>query len=202
MLGMAAYIAQATFGGKNFKEFLGIEEANQGAGVIKNAALRDDNFDAYWEMRSIEDETLDRIDESGGLMPLKNVADGVTNYVNTTRRTAAVMDDVVRDRQEAIANGLDFVGQALALAEKKDAMYRESQDYNFQLQQQLITLREDSRRRGDRASARLWAKHAEEQRELEAADREAIRLYWIQYWEMKLQMQDENRPSKLNFGIV
>ena len=50
--------------------------------------------------------------------------------------------------------------------------------------------------------AAFWAREREKQRELEAADRQAIADFWEAYKKTQQKINDNNRPSNLKFGLL
>lgn len=71
-------------------------------------------------------------------------------------------------------------------------------------QQRAIMLQHERQARNEdmREAASFWRKERARQRELEAADRKAIMEFWLAYRKLIIKMQEEQRPSKLNFGIL
>ena len=57
-------------------------------------------------------------------------------------------------------------------------------------------------KRAREAEARFWRKERAKQREKEAEDRKAIADFWIAYRKTLLKIQEDNRPSNLNFGLL
>ena len=50
--------------------------------------------------------------------------------------------------------------------------------------------------------AAFWRREREKQRAAEAADRIAIAKFWQAYRKQAAKLAEDNRPSKLNFGII
>ena len=50
--------------------------------------------------------------------------------------------------------------------------------------------------------AKFWAAQDKKNRELEAADRQAIADFWLAYYKMKQKLANDSRPSNLNFGLL
>lgn len=71
--------------------------------------------------------------------------------------------------------------------------------YNDERKKQLIWEREASEE-GRNEDAAFWRKEREKQRKLEAEDREAIAVFWLEYKKEAQRIADNSRPSQLNFG--
>ena len=205
-IGTIAYIAEKTFGGRVFGKFIGQEEAGQGAGmavwVAQQAGATTGDYENYFAARELQIETLTQASSVGEYMPFKYSADQINRFANITLRSGNIMDKAVHDKMEYEQNATSMVDEWRLRDQEQSDMYKQSQLDNFEMQKQLIELREASKRRGDRASARMWAQFAEDKRIAEAAEREEIRLFWEDYWKMKQALYENSAPSKLNFGIV
>ena len=201
-LGALAYIAEKTYGGKNFAGFLGKEEASQAAGIAVWMAQASDNDEAYWESRDLQNEILDKVDGTSSLMPFKNVADGIKDYADAAKKAGAIMDKIMIDKANDAATGLSDVDAWKQRDIEKAAMEKANIDYYNQQKQIYLQMEFEARRNNREDEAEFWAESAAKQRELEAEDREAIALFWLEYKKMVALMYENNRPSKLNFGGI
>lgn len=208
-IGLGAFIAEkilsTTLGGKNIGQFVGQEEAAQGLGVAVNAAYYAGNEEAYNIAKAARDNVLmnnEYWSSLNSLIPYKNFAKGLDDFRKAAIVQAKVMDDLAADKFEAEKSGIPEADQWAAAQEKRSADEKANIDYYNQqrlLTEEAIRKAEKDQRNED---AKFWRKERERLRQQELADAEATANYWLEYQKMKQKLAENNRPSKLNFGIL
>jgi len=219
----AGWLSEKMLGGKNFANFLGKEEAAQGAGMAVYIAQQSDNYDQYLAARELQKAAL--ADAKGSdLMPYKNVADGIDKYTEVTLAAGEIMDKIMLDKQTAEANGEGYeetearirANKELGEIAMRDDYERRAKEREARKRELEIKAREEdiaaynADAEKDRAAELkqiqkqidMYNKDAEEDRKKEEEDRIAMGEYWLAYDKLKQKMADDSRPSNLNFGIL
>ena len=208
-IGLGFFIAEkilsTTLGGKNMGQFVGQEEAAQGISMAANAAYYAGNPEAYALAAAARDEVLQNEsywDGMSSLMPFENFATGLNKFKDTAIVQAQVMDTLAADKFAADAAGLDETqAWEQAQARRLENERANIDYYNSERLRMEENLRIANEQQRDEDAA-FWAKQQAGLREKEMADQKAIQNFWLQYQKMKQKLSDDNRPSKLNFGII
>ncbi len=138
---------------------------------------------------------------------------GVVNKIKGMVAGVEVMKAYVEGQKRKAAEGQstqefwtsyqeDKVADELMLIETYNQAKIETQQEIIRLNTEYQALRDREQRKANRTARAEWEAYAARQRKLEAEDRVAQMEFWLAYRKMIIKMQDENRPSKLNFGIV
>ena len=198
-------ILERTLGGRNFGNFIGMEEAHQTLSFAGNAALRAGNFEGYDIAAEARDEVLrdltfwEKIKE---LIPSKNEGDELEVY-RQAAITAAIVQDKTRDdlqkQEETGQNDREYWEERRLeqIQDEKDSQLRFEES-----QKRMIKFKEEAEDRDMVEDAAFWAKEREKERELEKKNREAMAAFWIEYRKQALQFQRDNAPSNLKFGLL
>ncbi len=137
---------------------------------------------------------------------IQQVTTGETNAETWARNKAeekaqemAVIDYYNQQRKEMLTWELEAQAAADQAA---NASFLQGVESRLALESAHAAKQRLELRRMRQEDAKFWAKEAEKQRELEAADRIAIAQFWENYRKTKLKMEQDSRPSKLNFGLI
>ena len=208
-------ILQLTLGGKNFGEFLGVEEASQTIGIATRDALIRGNLDAYEEGAAVRDEVLAEDDFWEGLIsyiPYLNVGRKLETYRKTGISAASIHDQIAEDMRlelEGETEDQKFarirqleIDQQKTIADNWAITQRATADYEAALIAAGQKANRKEEKKAYREAADFWAAERAREREREAADRLAIAEFWIAYRKEAARIAAESRPSNLNFGLL
>ena len=222
-LAAIGYAAEKMFGGKNFGNFLGQEEASQAAGMAVWMAQSSDNYDQYLAARALQNQALN--DTTGSdLFPFKNVADGIDKYIDITKEAGKVADEIMKDRQIAEDNGESYeetearirANQELSEMALRDDWARrakKAQEEESKFRQKERDAKNADEKRQAKEIADMWTKYGKEKAEREREETEWLANYWTNYNIMKEEAEvtssgsgkssfSDNSKSNLNFGLL
>lgn len=224
---MVKEILQLTYGGKNFGEFIGMEEAAQTVGFSTGQALKYDDFDAYDAGAAARDEVLK--DEGfwetvASYIPFLNVARELEKYRESAIKSGEIMDKLAEDRRIQIETG----ESDREYFEKRDREKQEQFKANLEatLENQRINREETAAaekaqaaliRKGQKENlaekektelriARETVKYWEDKskRDIKRAEEERIATaeFWLEYYKQLDKIKQDRTPSNLNFGLI
>lgn len=229
--GLATFIAskvlELTYGGRNFGEFIGMEEGYQTVAIATRDAFIEGNMGAVDEGLAAMEEVLynDTFwDGAGGLKPIANVEKGLEVFRDKAKTAHKIYQQLAADKREQIETGeTDREYWANRRQEQIDDK-KAAVDYYNEERKKLLRWEEEARdrdaaedaaiRKGERdrrsaeerkaikEEAAFWAKERANQRRLEAEDRKAIADFWIAYRKEARKLELDSRPSNLNFGLL
>lgn len=213
----AKWVVEQTYVNRNFANFIGREEAGQGAGMsawIAGEAFEnsDDPFyyEKYLEAREIEKQA---IAFDAGLMPIKNTQEALEFWAESAKRDGEITDEVMKRQFDALQNGTDpdTVRRQERAAERKafeDAQIRQDERKRAFLEFELGA-RDDARKARDKEERRImeqqaafWAKQRLLEEERARQERIEIAKFWADYRAMKARITQDNTPSALVFGLL
>ena len=209
-------ILTLTLGGKVFGQFIGMEEASQTLGFAASQALRAGDLESYDELATVRDDILKEPtfwDNIKALIPFKNVGDQLEKYRIAAVASGKVFDKLAEDRRIQIETGETDDERWKRVKQEEDEMRREYKTWSIEQDK----IRNDNEREARAAvrkatnaaerkarneDAEFWANEKAKEREREAADRKAIADFWAAYKKIQQKIQQDNRPSNLNFGLL
>jgi len=115
---------------------------------------------------------------------------------------AKVMDQVAADIKTQQETGESEADKWARVKEHEAQMDRDNIDYYNEKRKEQLIWEQEAKAANRSKEAAFWAKERAKQRALEAADRQAIADFWIAYRKEALKIQENSRPSKLNFGLL
>lgn len=180
------------------------EEALQTLSFGVNTATKNEDWEGVNNALALTNEILnpsvERSIQDG--VPYLNVLNALKDFYESARIKMAIDSKYATDMQFKIENGLTDADMRRKAQEEQTAMIEANQIRQIERQKEFRQWSIDAENNDMREDARFWAKRAEEERELARLDRIAIMEFWMEYRKLVWKMQDEQRPSKLNFGIV
>ena len=138
---------------------------------------------------------------------------GVPNKIEGVKAGAIIMDKAAADvqmRQNTGQSDEDYwIQRDAERAQQEKDLIDYYNNERLKTESELAKLREAANERADvralsdtRKQISYWEDYAARQRALEEADRIAQAEFWFEYRKLMLKMQEDSRPSKLNFGIL
>lgn len=198
-------ILEKTLGGKNFGEFVGVEEAVQTISYPTTLAYQASDWESYELGKEARDELLaepEFWDKVKSYIPFVNLGVKLDDYREAAITAGTILDKLAEDKREAEVNGTSEADKwAKARQEERDDDRQAVLFYNEQRKLQLQWEREAERDQRNE-DARFWRKEREAQAEKEAEDRKAIADFWEAYRKQAQKLRDDSRPSNLNFGLI
>lgn len=206
--------ASAVFLGK-----WGQAEAPEPLNIVLNKytipdAIRTGDWSLVEEQQASRDELLDleKWEEILLWSPFSPFV-GIPNKIEGSIKGAVAQDQVIDDKRRQQEEGLTDEDMYRQSREERAANEQAITDYNNE--QRLITeqaiqdlrreesIASDARRLTQvRKEIKLWEARDARAREQEEKDRIALADFWLEYHKQLQTINDNNRPSNLNFGLL
>ncbi|GAG03231.1 unnamed protein product [marine sediment metagenome] len=135
-------------------------------------------------------------------IPYVNVLNNLKDFYEASRLKMVIDKKMVDDLRIQLETGESEDDKWVRLKQEEADQYKANIDYYNSERKKMLLWEQEARSNQRDRDARFWRREAARQRELEAADREAIMLFWLEYRKLVAKMNEESRPSKLNFGIL
>lgn len=180
------------------------EEALQTLGFAVNTATRNGDIAGAELALKQQSEILDPTlwDEIINKIPYANILTNLKDFYSAARTKLAVDSQYVEDMKIQQATG-ETEDQKWARVNQQQADQEKANiDYYNEQRKQLIEWERQAAQEQRNADAKFWAKEREKQRQKEKEDREAIAKFWEEYRKKAAKAAEDNRPSKLNFGLI
>lgn len=179
---IADKVLERSLGGKNFGEFLGMEEASQSIMMPGREALVSGNLEAYYTAAKSRDEVLQKHtfwEELASYIPFYNVGSKLEDYRKTAVTASSVYDMIAEDMQMSTTEENREASIYSIRREQKEASEAKIVDYFNE--QSLITQEAKiaAEKEATLAANIAWWEHKQKERALEAADLEKERLAYI-----------------------
>ncbi len=197
-----------------FAEFE-IAESMDKLGYARNAATQAGRQDLVEEIDQLQQEILNPQGWEAIIpkIPIANNQRAALKNIQTAELARTIYQEIAEDEKIQIETGETDEAKWARVRSKEVAQDTAAVDYYNEQRKQMITWEREDRaaekaadrkeeKRARNNDAKFWAAEAAKQRELEAADRKAIADFWIAYRKKALLLQDQNRPSNLNFGLI
>jgi len=170
--------------------------------ILRQAQATGD-YTLYDEAAEARDEILDLdVWEKITMWSPFSPAIGIPNKIKGAKAAAILMDKLAQDQQIQRETGESNDQKWERIRNEQSQQEQTNIDYYNQQRQIMINFEREAAKNARDADARFWAKEREKQRKLEAEDREAIAEFWQKYRIEAAKAAEDNRPSKLNFGII
>ena len=224
---MVKEILQLTYGGKNFGEFIGMEEAAQTVGFASGQALRYDDFDAYDTAAAARDEVLK--DEGfwenvASYLPFYNVARELEKYRVAAIESGEIMDKLAEDRRIQIETGESDREYFEKRDREKQEQFKANQEATLENQRinreetaaaekaqaalmrkgqkEHLKEKEETELRIARETVKFWEEKSK--RDIKRAEEERIATakFWLEYYKQLDKIKQDRTPSNLNFGLI
>jgi hypothetical protein len=209
-------VLQLTLGGKNFGEFVGVEEASQTANIAARDAYISGNLKAYDAAAAARDEVLQNKtfwENIVSYVPYANLGTKLEDYRKAAVTNAAVYDQLAEDKRIQQTNNESTDDYWKRINEQETQQYKENVDYHTQAakdlalyENKLIQAGQAAKRAEDKKyyieQARFFAEQQDLERKKEEEDRMAISKFWIEYRKQMQEIQESSSPSHLTFGLL
>ena len=195
--------------GEVLGKFVGMEEAAQMVGMPKwlsyEQAQETGEWDLYYQARELENALYadqDMWDAIVTKIPWANALAGLDIFRRTGIAVGAIWDEMAlreQNKQNTEQTDEEYWAEVAAAEVAADKAEIERHNKNTR---SMTKWKQRAERDGRIEEARFWAKEADKERAKEAGDRKAIADFWIAYRKQVKEVEDNNRPSKLNFGLL
>ena len=202
---IAEKILTLTLGGKNFGEFVGMEEASQTVNIAGRDALMNGDFEGYQIAADARDEVLREPtfwENLKSYIPFVNMEQKLDDYREAAITAGAVYDKIAEDKRVAAETG-ETEADTWARAKDEQAIQEKALiDYYNEQRKLLVQWEREASKDARNDDAKFWADQRDAEREKEEADRIAIAKFWEEYRRQLLKLQEASRPSNLKFGLL
>lgn len=217
-------ILALTYGGKNFGQFIGMEEASQTVSIAGRDALLADDLEGYEKAAEARNEVLI---ESPGFwkslqewLPFRNVEKELEDYRKAAITAGEIYDKLAADRrielEEEKITGDKFERgrrEQERINKEKAEMdietidhFNEQRKIAFDAQQEALVnarrVKLADEKKAYQEEAAFWAKNARESRKLEAQERINTIKFWLEYQKLKREIENSSRRSNLSFRFL
>lgn len=220
IMALKSGVESFTFG--NFQ----IAEAMDKISFARTKAAEEGKWELVEQLNTLMDEILypSGWDWVISKTPWLTAQRGIRKNLDAAKLQREVDDEIIEDTRTAETNNETNDDKWARIREKETAQEKEAIDYYNEQRKQLLEweeavkdrdMREDAKfwaeqTTAERAAhykqlekeAKFWADQKAQQRKKEAEDRQAIADFWFAYRKRLQQLDDNNRPSNLNFGLL
>ena len=216
-LKVATYAAIAgTIGTYPWAEWA-LGEAKEGMIFNTQKAINTGDAQVLLEYLQTSDEIFDITtwENIQRLIPYANIAFAFGQKAKALEAQWKVNNKIIQDELSAIEDGTvdDFEARTTRMREEEAAMdtaaieeFNEARKVAFQFEQDALKAAREAKRKDEKKArnedAAFWRKERAEQRKREEEDRKAIGDFWIAYRKTINEINLNNRPSNLNFGLL
>ena len=205
-VGIATGVVSGLMGAIGSYPFAGFikEEALQTLGFATNMAINSGNVEEAENAIAMTDEVLNpnMWKDIFQKVPYANVVSSLQDFYEAANLGNTVNKKRVEDLRIQVETGETEDAKWARLRQEQDEEEKQMIDYYNVERQKQVEWEKQASLEGRNEDARFWADQKAKQMELEAADRKAIADFWEAYRKKSQKAADENRPSKLNFGII
>ena len=204
-LAVGSKLIELSFGGRNFGSFIGMEEATQTLDFAKSNAFKQGDWESYNMANEARTEVLKEDsfwDNLKTYIPYKNVGDSLDTYRKAALTAGTVFDKLAENKRLQEETGMSDADVWAKNNEEKAAQEKANIDYYNEERKKMLQWEREAAIEARDQDAAFWAEQSAKQRELEEADRKAIAAFWEAYRKQAAKQADDNRPSKLNFGLI
>ncbi len=198
-------ILERTLGGKNFGEFVGMEEAIQTVSYPTTLAYQAGDWESYELGKEARDELLQ--DDSfwatvKSYIPFVNLGSKLEDFRKAAITGGVIMDKLAEDKRIQEETGeTDDEKWARVKAEQAD-QDKIAVDYYNEQRKLMVEWEREAEVDARNADAKFWRKEREAQMKKEEEDRKAIADFWEAYRKQLQKLNEDSRPSNLNFGLI
>jgi hypothetical protein len=200
-----AFVAGALIGTIGTYPFAGFikEEALQTLGFASANAIKNKDVEGAQAAIDAQKEVLnpDLWKKIIDGVPYANVVDQLKDYYKAATIKVAVDEKMLDDltKQQSGETPEETWNRH---KEEQTAAEKERVDYYNQERKKLFLWEQQATDADMIEDAAFWAAEQAKQRAFEKADQEAIQAFWTEYQRKSQEAQDDNRPSKLAFGLI
>lgn len=180
------------------------EEALQTLGFSVTTALQNNDLDGAQAALNQQKEVLnpDLWDQIKGNIPFVNVLTNLDDFYKAATNKYAIDKKIVDDlRIQAENNESDDQFWERINTQRID-QERQMIDYYNDQRKQLLEWEREAQKQARNEDAAFWERQRKHQADEERKEREAQAKFWFEYRKALLKLQEDSRPSKLNFGLL
>ena len=183
-----------------------ITEALQTLSIARWQAVDSGNDDMVAGLDQLQREILnpEGWDKLLRNIPFATNIEAAARNVEAANANMDVFDTIINNKRAAREQGIEENSTEYwnLIREQQAQMERDLIDYYNDERKKLVAWEVAARNDQLEEEAEFWAAEREKQRKLEEEDRKAIAAFWLEYRKQIQQMQEDSRPSKLNFGLL
>lgn len=181
-----------------------VEEALQTLSFAVNDAFKLGDPKVIQEVLDQQRETVDK-GLFGGIkakVPFLNVIDKLDDFVEAAEIQISIQELRLEDLNDKLENGTTDAEIRAKRLEQENQAYRDNTIFSDDLKRQYKVWAREADIKARNEDAAFWRSEDRKEFEREAKDREAIADFWTEYNKAKSEAIQDNRPSKLNFGLI
>lgn len=185
------------------------EEALQTLSMASSTALRNNDLEGAEQALAMQDEILnpDLWEKIIDSVPFVNVIDNLKEFYEAAALKTSIDRKILADMQRQGSSSqagsvVDRDKYFETIRTEQDEQERSVIDYYNSERMKLLEWENQARKEQRESEARFWAEQRAQKRKEEEEDRKAIAEFWFQYRKRLQELQDNSRPSKLNFGLL
>lgn len=192
-----------TIGSYPFAGFIK-EEALQTLGFATSTAINNKDYESARLAIQQTEEVLDNglWEQIKAGVPFVNVITSLDDFYEAAKLKNAIDKKIIDNKEAQQLEGLSNDQLAKKTAQEEADSYKANIDYYNSERKKLLEWEYAAQAANREQEAAFWRAERERQSQLEAADREATAAFWEAYRKQMQKQEDDNRPSKLNFGIL
>ncbi len=179
-------------------------EAKEGMIFNVNKAIATGDIDLLNEFLETSDEIFDinLWETIRRLIPGANLQFAFGEKAQALMAQKKVNDRIIQDEKIKIETGETEDDRWKRIREEEAESDKEKVDYYNEQRKLMVQWEAEARRNQRNDDAEFWRKEREKQRVKEAEDRKAIADFWIEYRKTAQKLNEDSRPSNLNFGLL
>ncbi len=199
----AAGLFVATVGTYPFAGFIE-EEALQTLSFAVLAATKNGDFEGAEEAFALQEEILNPTtwDKLMRLIPFANVQAELNDFKKAALAKLEIDKKVIADMKIQQETGETEDKKWERIRKEEEEQDKRVVDYYNDERKKMVEWERDAAKKARKEDATFWAKERAKQSQLEAEDRKAIADFWMAYRKEVYKIQQDNRPSNLNFGLL
>lgn len=180
------------------------EEALQTLGFATKNAIELGDEEGFRQSVELQEAILDPgvWDRIKAKIPYTNVIDSLDEFQEAANIKLEIDKKIFDDKKKQLEEGETNDQRWERVRQEQIEQEKMMIDYYNEERKKLLEWEEEAKRAQREEDARFWAAERAKQRELEAADRKAQADFWTAYRKEAQKAADNNRPSKLNFGLI
>ena len=179
-----------------------ISEALQALGIARWQATEAGRGDLVEGLDQLQEEILNPEGWENVISktPYINIIRAAQKNIDAAVASTAVFNKLIKDKEENPEE--DFEARLTRIREEELEMDKANVDYYNDERKKMLKFEEEAADRDMKEDAKFWAAERAKQRKKEAEDRQAIADFWSAYRKTAQRLNDNSRPSNLNFGLL
>ena len=182
--------------------FVGKEEAAQNVGFAYYQAVLSGNQALIDRALEEEGKIYDTYPSWRDNIPYVSTLKGIDDFINVSKASWEIRKEIEANKKEQVKNKENEDAYWDRIRKKQAQQEKENIDYYNKQRKEMIRWEEEAKAKEREKEAKFWADEREKQRKLEEKERDAIADFWLAYRKERLRMNEDQSPSKLNFGLL